>query len=72
MDVLFADRLRFTDMRIWLARLGWLAIFLLVIGIYINLLHIIQDTASEWQVGSATLRLFDSMMLFAISSLYNY
>jgi signal transduction histidine kinase len=42
------------NVSIWLARLGWLAVFVLVAGMFAtNLPHVSLDTGSEWQVKDA-------------------
>jgi signal transduction histidine kinase len=56
---------------LWLARFGWLLIFLLVAGMYAaNLPHVYPDTFFEWRVGQAfpaALRFFPSRMAFVQS-----
>lgn len=57
-------RTTFRRHHLLLARLGWIAIFLLILSmIAANLPHVYRDTAAEWQVGEAmraVLRLFPS------------
>jgi signal transduction histidine kinase len=68
MKVLFANGRWVKGTGLWLPRIGWLAIFLLIIGMYAaNLPHVYQDTFNEWQIGealSAALRLFPSKAVF--------
>jgi hypothetical protein len=68
MKVLFPSRDGSHSPTLWLARFGWLAIFLLVAGMYAaNLPYVYLDTATEWSVGEAlpaALRLFPSSAVF--------
>ena len=74
MKVLFSRRALLHSLFLWLARFGWLAIFLLIAGMYAaNLPYVYQDTASEWQVGEAlpaALRLFPSKAVFVQSIIF--
>ena len=39
---------------VWLARVAWMAIFLLVLGMVVaNAPHLVSDTLQEWQVNKA-------------------
>jgi signal transduction histidine kinase len=68
MKVLLLNRALFQSPILWLARFGWLAIFLLVAGMYAaNLPYVYLDTATEWRVGEAlpaALQLFPSKVVF--------
>jgi signal transduction histidine kinase len=68
MKVLFLSRAGSHSPSLWLARFGWLGIFLLVAGMYAaNLPSVYLDTAAEWKVGEAlpaALRLFPSKAFF--------
>lgn len=68
MKVLFLGLSGSRSPTLWLARFGWLAIFLLVVGMYAaNLPYVYLDTATEWMVGEAlpaALRLFPSKAVF--------
>jgi signal transduction histidine kinase len=68
MNVSFANSRWVKGTGLWLPRIGWLAIFLLITSMYAtNLPHVYQDTFNEWQVGealSAALRLFPSKHFF--------
>jgi signal transduction histidine kinase len=68
MKVLFPSRAGSPSPTLWLARFGWLVIFLLVAGMYAaNLPYVYLDTATEWKVGEAlpaALQLFPSKAFF--------
>jgi signal transduction histidine kinase len=68
MKVSFLNHAGSHSQTLWLARFGWLAIFLLVAGMYAaNLPYVYLDTAAEWRIGEAlpaALRLFPSKVVF--------